>query len=248
MNAVVQIGSAGAITDGSFRGGIIDANELAQDGLFLRTYEGFHITDTEVLNAQVNGFHVGDGSLAGPSDQATLTRVHTRRTIGTLRSGSTGLLVEAIATATNVTSSIFVGSDIGIKTLSGGNFFTDVHVWSPSSSGSMSVGFDDYGVANVWKGCEPDTAVLYGMHVHQSMTVIEGCRFYNGVYGGQDGVAIGLFFDAAQPNATVSGSFFFGQDSSHRLLQDIHVSAASSLKLFGNQETNVVQHIATATF
>ena len=242
MSAVIEIGQAGTVEDGTFRGGVIDANDLAQDGIVLQGFDGSRISDTEVLNAPANGFHLTSGR------QATLARVHTRRTAGTLRAGSTGLLIEAEASGINVTASIFVGSDTGIRTLSGGNFFTDIHVWSPPSAGTMSIGFDDYGSGNVWKGCEPDTAQLYGMRVRQTMTVVEGCRFYNGVYGGQDGVAIGLYFDSPQPNATVSANIFFGQDPSHRLLQDIHVSAPAALKLFGNQFNNVVQHIAAASF
>lgn len=243
MGAVINIGSAAPVADGSFRGGIVDANNLAQDGLFLRAYAGFRIVDTEVLNAQANGFHLADPSLQGPSAEATLEAVHTRRTAGTLNAGSAGLLIEANAIATKVARSVFVGSDIGIKTLSGGNIFTDIHVWSPSSAGPMTVGFDDYGSGNLWKGCEPDTAQVYGLHAHQSNTIIEGCRFYNGPFGGKNGVAIGVLFDLPQPNATLSGNLFIGQDSSHQFAQDVAVETASAVAVSGNHVVNVAHHL-----
>lgn len=128
MNAVVQVGSTRAVNDGSFRGGVIDANNLAMDGLFLRQYAHFKVNDTEVLNARANGFHLGDVSMPGSSYEAILTGVHTRRTVGIVEPGSTGLLVDRNATDSNVSNAVFAGSDIGVKTMTGGNFFTDIHV------------------------------------------------------------------------------------------------------------------------
>lgn len=242
MSAVVQIGSAGVVKDGWFRGGVIDANNLANDGLFLRQYAHINVTDTEVLNALVNGFHLGDPTLAGSSYEAILTRVHTRRTIGTLETGSTGLLIDSNATDSNISSSVFLGSDAGVRTLTGGNFFTDIHVWSPPSAGWMTVGFDDQGSGNFWKGCEADTVQVYGLHAHSYNTVIEGCRFYNNNTYALDNVVIGVVFDQASPYATVMGAVFMGQDSSHRLAQDIQVSTPVNLKQFGNQYVNVTTH------
>lgn len=242
MNAVVQIGSVNYLKDGWFRGGIIDANNFANDGLFLRQYAHFNVVDTEVLNARMNGFHLGDPSLSGSSYEAILSRVQTRRTTGTAVSGSTGLFIDSNATDSNITNAVFTGSDVGIRTLTGGNFFTDIHVWSPPSAGWMTVGFDDYGSGNFWKGCESDTVEQYGMVAHRFNTVIQGCRFYNNNIYALDNTAVGISFDQASPYATVTDSVFMGQDSSHRLAQDMNVAVPTTVQRSGNQYVNVTQH------
>jgi hypothetical protein len=242
MNAVVEIGSAGYVRDGWFRGGVIDANDLADDGLFLRQFAHLNVADTEIFNARLNGFHLGDPTLSGSSYEAVLTGVHTRRTMGLAQPGSAGLLVDATAADINVSNAIFTGSDAGVRTMTGGNFFTDIHVWSPRSVGWMTVGFDDYGSGNFWKGCEADTVLLWGLHAHRFNTIVEGCRFYNNSIYGQDNTAIGMMFDQSSPYATIVGDVFVGQDSSHRLALDIQVADSSNMKLFGNQYVNVSQH------
>ncbi len=242
MNAVVQIGSNGYVRDGWFRGGVIDANNLAADGLFLRQYAHLTVSDTEILNALANGFHLADPSLPGSSYEAILTGVHTRRTIGTAQPGSTGLLIDSNGTDSNVTNAVFTGSDVGVRTLTGGNFFTDIHVWSPPSAGWMRVGFDDYGSGNFWKGCEADTVQIYGLAAHRFNTIIQGCRFYNNSIYGQDNTTVGVVFEQVSPYATITSNVFTGQDSTHRLGQDISVAAPSSVQRFGNQYVNVSQH------
>lgn len=241
MNAVVEIGPAGFVKDGWFRGGVIDAHDLANDGLFLRQYAHLSVVDTEVLNALVNGFHLGDPAAPSASYEAILTNVHTRRTTGVARPGSTGLLVDN-ATDSNVTTSGFTGSETGVRAMSGGNFFTDIHVASTPNTGWMVVGFDDYGSGNFWKGCEADTVQQTGMHAHRFNTMIEGCRFLNNSAYGLDNTMAGIVFDQSSPYATTISNVFMGQDSTHRIAQDIRVSNASSMRLFGNQDVNVSQH------
>jgi hypothetical protein len=190
----------------------------------------------------VNGFHLGDSSLPESSYEAILSGVHTRRTNGAVIPGSTGLLVDSNATDSNVTNAVFVGSDIGVKTLTGGNFFTDIHVWSPVHQvGWMTVGFEDFGSGNFWKGCAADTVRKYGLIAHKYNTMIEGCRFYNNAIYGEDNTAIGVSFELPTPYATIIGCVFTGQDSAHRLAQDIIGAGSSSLKLFGNSYANVTR-------
>jgi hypothetical protein len=243
MSAVVQIGSVALVKDGSFRGGVIDANNFAMDGLFLRQYAHFKVIDTEVLNARANGFHLGDTSMPGSSYEAILIGVHTRRTAGIVEPGSTGLLVDKNATDSNVSNAVFEGADIGVKTMTGGNFFTDIHVWSPVHTvGWMTIGFEDYGSGNFWRGCEADTVQLYGLLAHRYNTIVQGCRFFNNNIYGEDNAAVGIAFDLNTPYATVMANVFMGQDSSHRLALDIQGAMPSALKLFGNQYVNVTKH------
>lgn len=240
MTAVFRVGSNASVNDATFSGGRIDANNLAQEGIIFRQYQHIKVNDMLVANALVNGFHFGDSSLAPQSSyEAIVNGIHTKRESGALQSGSAGLFIDSNATDNNVAQSTFVGSDIGVKVMTGGNFFTDIHVWAAPSSGRMTVGFDDYGNGNFWKGCEADTVQIYGLHAHQYNTEISGCRFYNNSLSGQDNVAIGVYFDQSSPGATVQGSIFFGSDASHRLAIDI-AGATSTVSTNGNQSTNVV--------
>lgn len=242
MPAVVRVGSSGLVSDGWFRGGIIDANNLANDGLFLRQFAHMNVTGTAVVNALVNGFHLGDPSIPGSSFEGILSGVRTRRTAGVAPSGSTGLLVDTNATDNNVSQSVFAGSDVGVRTMTGGNFFTDIRVSTPGNAGWMTVGFDDYGWGNLWKGCEADTVANYGLHAHGYNTMVDGCRFFNNSVYGLDNVAVGVRFDQNSPYATVVNSTFTAQDESHRLARDIEVGNSSGVSRFGNQYANVTQH------
>jgi hypothetical protein len=246
MPAVLRIGSRGYVKDALFAGGKIDANNLAQDGIIFRQYQHLRVENTLVSNALVNGFHFGDSSLSSISYEAITNGLYTKRDSGILQAGSTGLFVDSNANDGNYAQSVFVGSDIGVKVLTGGNFFTDVHVWSTPSAGWMTVGFDDYATGNFWKGCEADSVKDIGLRARKYNTSIQGCRFYNNNTYSQDNVAVGIRFDSSAPGASILGSVFFGFDGSHRLAADI-VGATSGLTATGNQSVNVVQMLNAST-
>ena len=240
MTAVFRVGSNASVNDATFSGGKIEANNQAQEGIFFRQYQHIKVNDMLVSNALVNGFHFGDASLAPQSSyEAVANGIHTKRDMGPMQPGSAGLFIDSNATDGNFSQSVFVGSDIGIKVLTGGNFFTDVHVWAAPSSGWMTVGFDDYGNGNFWKGCEADTVQNYGLRARKYNTEVFGCRFYNNTMYGQDGVPVGIYFDQAAPAATVQGTNFFGGDASHRFASDM-AGANSGVSTSGNQTINVV--------
>jgi hypothetical protein len=238
MPAVFRVGSNGSVNDSLFSGGKIDANNQAQEGIFFRQFQHLKVNDVLVVNAVTNGFHFGDATLPGSSYEAIGNGLHTKRESGTLTPGSAGLFIDSNATDNNIAQSVFVGSDIGVKVMTGGNFFTDIHVWAAPSSGRMTVGFDDYGNGNFWKGCESDTVQTYGMHVRRYNTQVVGCRFYNNSLTGDDNVATGIYFDQSTPGASVQGSLFFGSDAAHRLAADI-AGAISTVSTSGNQSINV---------
>jgi hypothetical protein len=237
MRAVINVGSAGTVVNGSFQGGTIDANDMANDGIFIRQYEHFEIQQTAVVNAPGNGFHFGDPSLKG-GYEGLCSMLRTGRTKGRLRSGSAGLLIDSNATDNNITQSVFVGSDLGVKALTGGNFFSDIHVWSKPSSGPMSIGFLDQGTGNFWRGCEADTTGI-GLHATKYNTVVIGCRFYNNGNYGTDNQMVGVKFDMPSPYATLVGNLFMGADDRHKLAKDFDGSPSSTV--IGAQRAHVAQ-------
>ena len=241
MPAVFRVGSSAVVAQTSFRGGIIDAANQAQDGIFFRQYAHIRVADVLVKNASANGFHFGDPSFAANSYEAVASGLSTVRDNGLfLTAGSTGLYIESTAVDGSYSQSVFAGSDYGVRVFTGGNFFTDVHVWSPVSAGWMTVGFDDNGTGNFWKGCEADTVQTYGMRVHWYNTSIVGCRFYNNKGIGQDSVPTAIYFDHSSPGAAIFGTLFFGGDVTHRFAADM-VGPTSGLTVQGNQSINVVK-------
>jgi Pectate lyase superfamily protein len=244
MPAVFSIGSASAVVDGSLSGGTIDANNMASDGIWVHQFQHYDVEQAAVLNALSNGFHIGDPGKKG-GYEFTATKLRTRRTSGKLRPGSTGLLIEPNATDNNIAQSVFVGSDIGIKVLSGGNFFSDIHVWSPPSAGWMSVGFEDDAIGNFWRGCEADTTSI-GLHATKFNTVINGCRFYNNNTYGSDNKMVGISFDKPMPYATIQATLFVGADASHRLALD-YTASPSGVSVMGVQRQNVAAQAGSAS-
>jgi hypothetical protein len=237
MSAVVNVGSAAPVANGSFTGGILDANDMAKDGLFLRQYEHFEIQHTAVLNAVANGFHFGDPTLKG-GYEGIANMLRTERTKGQLHPGSTGLLIDNKATDNNIAQSVFVSSDLGVKALTGGNFFSDIHVWSKPSIGAMSTAFEDEGSGNFWRGCEADTTAV-GLHATKYNTVVIGCRFYNNGQSGKDNQMVGVRFDQSAPYATMVGNLFIGADDRHKLAKDFDQNASSTV--IGAQRAHVAQ-------
>jgi hypothetical protein len=238
MTAVLRVGSEKMATQMTFEGGIVDANNLAQEGIFFRQYGHVRVKDIAVKNALTNAFHFGDTAFSAGNYEAIVTGISSSRDNGVLQDGSVGLYVDRNAADGNFSQCTFTGTDIGVKVLTGGNFFTDLHVWTPQSTGKMSVGFDDNGIGNFWKGCEADTVSSYGLRARQYNTVVQGCRFYVNKDYGEDATATAILFDHASPAATVVDTLFSGGDGTHRWAADI-AGATSAIAVAGNHSVNV---------
>ena len=241
MSAGVQIGSSSVVvTDGFMKGCTVDANNFATDGIFTRQAKHFEFDGTEVLNIVTNGFHNGDPSLASTfvSYEILMDHVHVRRLAGAIVSGSAGIFIDN-ATDGQVNNSVLVGTDIGLVTKTGGNFFTNIHVWA-ATGGNMTVGFDDYALGNSYKGCEADTTLTYGYHMRANNFMILGGRVYNNSSQGQDNMMIGIQIDTASAYGTIQGVLFQGADSSHRIAVDVVSNGTGNLVVLGNQDVNVV--------
>lgn len=245
MAQVVTLGSSTYVDNGYWHGGTIDANDLANDGIVLDKYRHYSMASVTVKSALVNNFHVGTGSGVYTSYEFIARDLHGIRSTGTLAAGSAGLLIDSNATDSNVASSIFVGAQTGVIVKTGGNFFTDLHVWSAAAQGWMVTGYDDQGNGNIWKGVNGDTPQTYGLRARGFNTIITSSLFYNNTIFGQDNVAIAIQFDQTTPAASVASTFFNGADASHRWLKDVAITNYTGTVFgAGNQENNVVGQFA----
>lgn len=241
MAAVFEIGTTGYVRNGFFQGGTIDANGHATDGLWVQQYAQYRMDHITVQNFSGNGFHVGDSSDSpSTSYQAIAHDLFTTRSSGSVGS-SVGFFIDTNATDNNISQSIFTDCYYGMEIGTGGNFFTDIHVWSDNSTvGAMEIGFLDEGYGNFWNHVEADTVAEYGMEITDGNPIIQASRFYNNSLYGSDNVVIGIYFTQSTPSATLIGNFFQGEDSSHRLAQDVYSASFGSIAMISNLHTNVV--------
>ena len=250
MAAVVEIGpdspsrgTNGYLHNAFFEGGTIDANNLANDALFLRHYEHIAVRDVTVNNFLVNGFHFNDPSLGGNNTEVIASDLHTIRTSGNIPVSSASVLMDTNGSDNQLTDSVFTQSDIGIYVKSAGEFFSNIHVYAyPPANGAMSIGFKDEGFQNYWKGCEADGPTVYGMYVSGFDPSIIGCRFDTVTGTNTDDATYAIYFpssSATAPTASITGSYFDGASGSTRFLSDIAASSTANIQAFGNVDINV---------
>ena len=241
MAAVMEEGSNGYTYNGTIQGGTLDANNLATDGLFMRSYRNWRITNIRVLNQINDAIHLGDQSLVGANGYsfgAQITNVITDRTIDTQGASSTGIFQDA-ATDSIIDGANLISDDIGLETLTGNNFYSHIHVYSHTSTGTTTIAFEDMGTGNHWDDDEADTVGEYGILVHLSGTVIENCSFYNNTTSGLNGVVDAIHFDESTPTATIVNNVFDGASANNQFLKDVEVSSLVNIQSYGNQEINV---------
>ena len=234
--AVVTVGNPSTYAfNQKIEGLTINANGLANDGIFLRWFHGFTLRDVWVQNALVNSFHFGDPAIHYASYGTYVwSSTAYRASKVPIPIASTGFLLDN-ATDNMIVGSSVVGSNTGIRVNTGGNIFTNDHVWA-FAPGWMTIGYDDNGLNNFWDGVEADSVKTYGLIVRRpgAVTMVRGCRFYNN-RGAEDNKAVGIRIDAASISATISDNIFYGADDKHRLAQDVSAAHGSQISLSGNQ-------------
>jgi hypothetical protein len=260
MAAVVEIGpdspsrgKYGHIENVSFIGGTIDANNQANDGLFLRHYEHVSVQNVIVNNFLVNGFHFNDPTLGGFNTEVIASDLHTIRTSGNIPAGSVSLLMDTNGTDNQLSDSVFTQSDIGVDVKTAGEFFSNIHVYSyPPANGYMTIGFKDEGYQNYWKGCEADGPTVYGMYVSGFDPSIIGCRFDTVAGYSADDTTYAIYFPSSttpSPTASIIGNYFTGV-SGGRFLTDIAASSNANIQAYGNIDAYVASpaNIPTSIF
>lgn len=218
MSAVFQVGSNASANDITLSGGIIECNNLT-DGIWLRQYQRTLLTGITVRNSLRYGFRIGDPTRAGGSDAIGKSLYTIRDNTIQFQPDSISLFIDTNALNSNFNEAHFVGTDIGVRVKSGGNFFSGIHAWAHPDTGMMTIAFDDQGNGNFWSSDIADSGLL-GLSALKYNTMVSLGRFLNNsIYSDPD--AIGIQFEIAQPYATVSTCVFQGSGPDHTMATDV---------------------------
>jgi len=229
LNSVIDVGSTGDVWNAVFRGGQIDVNQKAFDGIRFRQYKHLLVENTTVLNVYLFGYIFCDSSITNQCFEAVIRNnkvaasTSPSRPLGTKwwLNGSTGMVIEEDGTDNYVTDNFFTQTNIGVTVYSGGNYMVRNHAYAYPNNG-MNTAFEDYGDANFWLQDEADSTGAYGLRVKGFNTVIDHFIGFMGPVsaGGSDNTLDAIVFDQQFPDAVVTNSHFNGTAGA-RLKHDI---------------------------
>lgn len=230
------LGGSGGGLDGS---GVIDCNDLADEGVRVRRFEDYPIGPVQIKDYNTIGLALGDTALA-TSYEAIVRGTRIWRTrAAPVPAGSKALHVESTVSDSHFTDVIVNGAETGVRVDGTANKFVAVHAWTHPASGRLLTAFDDNGNRNRWVVCDADGADVYGFRCRQFNTHIVEAHCQT-IPSSPDDVAIGIYFDQADPFATILGAHFAGYDGSHRMAQDISVASLASMTILGTTTTGFV--------
>lgn len=245
----------GSQTFGSIYGfGVIDGNATATIGVDWQ-YGNLYAEHVTVANTLDYGWHCGASGAAAGSG-CTFNNVNTARTTGndTSLTGSVAVFLDN-ANDSHVfgkgnPSNILafnegyglVGYQAGVRMNGDHNLIESIHPWVPTGN-IMPYGVYDGANGNTVINSELDTPTSNGSCIYATGydgTYSGNLCYVNAFSEGSDNSVYGIYFSQTGPYATISNNYFNGQNSSHRLKQDIYAATYVGLKISGNQWQNVV--------
>lgn len=205
----------------TIEGGVWDANFLAQDCISLPYFAHVKLTDNQLLNPTRHFLVLGDTGASSNSYEAVIRGLDTRRDRGqNPPTGCYGIWFRN-ATDNEVIQAVLNGVDVGMRVDTGGNQFTQVHVWNFGSTTAPSICFDDNygGTQNNYIGCYADGPTQYGWRLLKGAgSIIGGRAFCNP--NTADNVAIAVRNDFATGSFNIYGLSIEGTPS-HRWAKDV---------------------------
>lgn len=247
MTAVVATDPVTRLFNAKFIGLDLDANDHADAGLWIRSYSQGIAQNLTVRNVKLYGIRVGDPASAGSFSGSDfgIFNFTSFRNQNTIPSGSGCIFIEANSRDTIVDGGTPRDCDKAVITYQSHDQYLNLHAWSNPTYGVMTIGVEDHGSGNRYKGDQWDTATVYGMDMYGFNPTIEGNYFYNSpnVPGGvaSDNVVIGIHF--RQPSgigATIAGNYFYGSSVTGRFAKDHDIGSPTGNNIYGNSNTNVV--------
>jgi hypothetical protein len=163
--------SAFSATAGWIRGGVIDGNRQPLTGILVEELHRLEIADLSVLNALHKGIHLLKGG-----NEANVSRVRCD-VDASIRCapGSIGVHVER--SDCKFTRIHVIGYETGVRSDSGSNWFSQVHVWNTvRTQGAMKHCFYCNGSHNAFNQCYADSPALAGFYIARPQQSIVQCR------------------------------------------------------------------------
>jgi hypothetical protein len=222
-------------------GGLLDCNDKADNGLYLRYFRDPTIRDVRVLRPNSHAIILGDPTATATSYGAKVQNAHVHRTSGgSVPAGSYGIWTQ-YATDCEINVAEVVGQDVGIRNDQGSNRFIQAHVWGYSGHVPTTC-FDDNS-DGTWTHCFADTPSTYGYHLRQANSVLIAPRVFNNSIYGVDNTMVACQVEAAAAAFVSIGGRFNGADNTHRIATDF-AGTISGQEIVGHRNTNVTSVLA----
>lgn len=218
-------------------GGLLDCNDKADNGLYLRFFRDPTIRDVRVFRPNSHAIILGDPTATSTSYGAKVQNAHVHRlATGAVPAGSYGIWTQ-YATDSEINVAEVVGQDVGIRNDQGNNRFIQAHVWGYSGHVPTTC-FDDNNDGS-WTDCFADTPSTYGYHLRQANSSLLRPRVFNNSIYGVDNTMIACQVEAAASAFVSIGGRFNGADNSHRIAQDF-AGTLTGAEIIGHRNSNVV--------
>jgi hypothetical protein len=232
MTAVVIVGDSTHVAAGKaiYGHGTIDPNALASRGIFVRQYSHYTVQDVTLTNAAIAAIEWGDNTISGYTayEGTTLNTNILLPSTAAKTNGSIGIY--AVGSDSVGINNTIIGYDIGISD-SGGGAWTNNHVWGYTVNAPSTCFLSRGG--SIWTGNSADTCTQYGYHLAGSMNQVHGGRILSNPSFSSSSF-VGIQFDLAMPQSTVTNVNFMGGSSSNPMSVAIG-GATSGLQMTGNQ-------------
>lgn len=233
MSAVVTVGDTSTLVKDTFwRGGVIDAHNNANDGMFIRNAAHYDVNGVFVTDQLNNAFNVGDPGTSVPSYEVHLFNIHVHRANDywdsglscTIPSTSVGVFMNYVTDSRIILGEI-VSQNIGMNIAKSSMAVEYIHAWPRTSCGNMTIAFKDSGVDNTYYGDHADTPSQYGWFFNSTIPNSELDRPHFTMNSATITGAIGVYFSqAANPYVTIKGAHFDDASSGGGFASDLNTT------------------------
>ncbi len=228
--------------------GLIDCNELATVGLYIRSFAAFFVRTPHIYGPTEVGVLLGDPEADARSYEAYVTEPFVWRANGrAVPPDSIGIWLRNAGDSTILAGTIN-GCDIGVRTETGGNTFIAVHNWnygrvgrSLETANNMTYCFQETPDAggNTYIACIADTPKGDGFHLAGQGARLIAPKVYNSADTGTDATANGIRLVVSGAASLIEGLHCEGGDDKHRLAADI-IGDAYGTSIIGSLSINTL--------
>lgn len=197
-------------TSGWIRGGVIDGNRQPLTGIRVEDLHRLEIADLSILNALYKGIHLLKGG-----NETNVSRVRCDVDMATRYApDSIGLHVER--GDCKFTLIHVIGYETGVRSDSGSNWFSQVHVWNwVPTQGPMKYCFYCNGTNNTFLQCYADSPSVAGFFMNKAHQSVMQCRVYYSRWA-EDNTGAGILISRDGKHGNYFGNTLFA-DKNHRL-------------------------------
>lgn len=203
-------------------GGVLDCNELADHGLFIRTGNYSEINTLRIDDPLIHGAIFGDTSLSASSFEMKINNLTVRcRDDGNpANAGSRGIMVDKCSDSV-LFECVAIGFETGFYMNGGDNRKIACHAWGFPNA-FPKYGFDDLsGSFSHYIGCVADSPTVAGFRLRVGWAQLTNCSVFL-ANTQPDNVTYAVLMDAGSRHVGAVNCRFQGANATHRLAADFY--------------------------